>query len=243
MGGINSHKFSNNSSSSPNCKSIKNNEDPNLIKQNIENIIKNKLVPKYFEGRDFSYKTNKWQQEFLDELENYCSKQYSNYKFYFWCAIYERKNIGFNSNDKVHFYSETDVNISIYLSLTKIGIDIGGIGIKNLNLTHSKSINDFKTELRNKIEIITENTLEGRTFCPGEDEGNKYLNFILDEVMEYVKSKDNFPYYYIVGTIFKKGTRHSICERYINQTTNFGSVYLIYENNSVQSNVYVFSCI
>ena len=170
-------------------------------------------------------------------------KKYPNYKFYFWSAIYELKGLGFNSSDRVHFYNQTDLRISLYIKSTNIGLDIGGIGIKDLNLSHSKPINDFKTELRNRIDSIVEKILEGRNFSPGDEERKKYINYILDEIMEYVKSKDNFPYYYSVATIFKKGLKHSICERYVNQNKNFGSVNLIFENNNSQGAVHVFSCI
>ena len=174
-------------------------------------------------GREFSLKMNKWQQELLDDLEKYCISKYSNYKFYFWCAIYERKNFAFNSNDKVHFYNETDIKISLYKESTNVGVDIGGNGIKNLNLTHKGSINDFKSELRNKIESIIEKIFEGRTISPGN--GSKFLNYILDEVLEYVKSKDKILYYYVVGTMLKKGTNHFITERLFNQTSNYGMYF------------------
>ena len=62
-------------------------------------------------------------------------------------------------------------------------------------------------------------------------------------VLEYVKSKDKILYYYVVGTIFKKGKNHFITERFCNQTSNYGTVYLNHEINSVQCNVHVFSCI
>ena len=227
---------SNNLSSAPNVNANKDN-----IKMNIENYI-GIIIPKYFEGREFSIKMNKWQQEFLDDLENYCTIRYSNYKFYFWCAVYERKGGAFNSSDRVNFYSETDIKISLFKESTNVWIDIGGIGIKNLNLTHKGSINDFKSELRNKIESIIKITFEDRIITPG-DNGGKFLNYILDEILQYVKSKDDFLYYYLVGTIFKKGMNHFIIERYFNQTSNFGSVYLNYENDSVKCNVHVFSCI
>ena len=171
---LTSFKCSNNLSSAPNVKANKANEnkkvDTSIIKQDIENYITNKLILKYFEGREFSLKMNKWQQELLDDLEKYCISKYSNYKFYFWCAIYERKNFAFNSNDKVHFYNETDIKISLYKESTNVGVDIGGIGIKNLNLTHKGS------ELRNKIESIIEKIFEGRTISPGN--GSKFLNYI-----------------------------------------------------------------
>ena len=167
---LTSFKCSNNLSSAPNVKANKTKEnkkvDTSIIKQDIENYITNKLIPKYFEGREFSLKMNKWQQELLDDLEKYCISKYSNYKFYFWCAIYERKNFAFNSNDKVHFYNETDIKISLYKKSTNVGVDIGGIGIKNLNLTHKGSINDFKSEIWNKIESIIEKIFEGRTISP-----------------------------------------------------------------------------
>lgn len=218
-------------------------ENPSNIKINIEKYIKNHLAPKYFEGREYSYKSNKWQEEFLDDLEKYCCKNYSNYKFYFWFALYDSKGLSFNSNDKEHFYSKTDAKISLYIKLKNFGLDIGGVAIKNLNLTHKQSINDFKSDLRNQIDKIIEKTFEGRTITPSSVESSKYINYILEDILEYVKSKDNYLYYYIVGTILKKGHNHSICERYINQTSNYGTVYLNYQNDSVQCIIYVFSCL
>ena len=219
------------------------NENISTMKNNIENHIKNNLVPKYFEGREYSYKANKWQQDFLDDLERYCSQKYSNYKFYFWFALYDTKNLSFSSNDKVHFFIQTDFKISLYLKQKNFCVDIRGIAIKNLFLKHNGSINDYRTDLRNQIEKIIEKTFEGRTVSPGSKECSKYMKYILEDILEYVKSKDNFPYYYIVGTILKKRQNHFICEKYINQTFNYGTVYLNYQNDSVHCSVYVFSCI
>ena len=227
-----------NYSSAPNC-----NIDNNSIKNNINNYIKNILVPKHFKGREFSYLINKWQQEFLDDLENYCSQTYSNYKFYFWCALYSKKEIAFNSSSRTHFYSETDVKISLYIETENIGIDIGGMCVKHLNLSHKSSINDYKTEIRNKIEYIINKILEGRKISLGSSEGTKYINYILEDTLEFLKSKDKFPYYYVVGTIFYKNVNYSICERYFKQTSNYGTVFFNYQNNSIHCNVHVFSCI
>jgi hypothetical protein len=235
--------FQYNDSSAPNCNAKTETNDILNIKNNIENYLKNILIPKYFEGREFSYQINKWHQDFLDDLELFCKNKYKNYKFYFWVALYDSKNLGFNSSDRVHFYSETDCKISFYESKKNIWLDIGGFIIKNLNLTHSGSINDFKKDLRDKIERIIEKTFEGRTFSPGDNSGGKYINYILDDVMEFLKSQDNFPYYYAVGTIMKKEMNHSICEKYFNQTSNYGSVYVNYENKMCKCNIHVFSCI
>ena len=177
-------------------------DDISIIKNNIENHIKTYLIPKYFEGREYSYKINKWQQNFLDELEQYCLEKYPNYKFYFWLALYQRKGLLFNSGDRVHYYNETDMKFSFYIGSTNIGIDIGGIGIKNLNLVHKGSINDYKPDLRNKIDNTIENIFEGRKIIAGQC--SKYLDFILDEILKYVKLKDNFPYYYVVVLFLKK---------------------------------------
>ena len=218
-----------------------NNNDTTFIKNNIENHIKQYLIPKYFEGREYSYKVSKWQQNFLDDLEQFCLEKYPNYKFYFWLALYPIKGLLFNSGDKVHYYNETDMKISFYIETTNIGIDIGGFGIKNLNLVHKGSINDYKSDLRNKIDNTIENIFEGRTIIAGQC--SKYLDFILDEILKYVKLKDDFPYYYIVGTIFKKGMENSISERYFNQTSNYGVVSFKYQNNSIECVFHVFSCI
>ena len=228
-----------NYSSPPNYLQI--NNDKTFIKNNIENHIKTYLIPKYFEGREYSYKISKWQQNFLDELENYCLEKYPNYKFYFWLALYPLKGLLFNSSGKVHYYKETDMSFSFYIRSTNIGIDLHGIGIKNKNLDHKGSINDYKSDLRNKIDNTIENIFEGRTIMAGKC--SKYLDFILDEILKYCKLRDNFPYYYIVGTIFKKGIDKSISERYFNQTSNYGVVSFNYQNNSIECAIHVFSCL
>lgn len=62
--------------------------------------------------------------------------------------------------------------------------------------------------MRDKIEIIINKTFEGRTFIPGDNSGGKYINYILDDVMTFLKSKDDYPYYYAVGTIMNKEMNH-----------------------------------
>ena len=88
--------FQYNYSSAQNCKGNSYTNDISNIKKNIENYLKNTLIPKYFEGREFSYQINKWHQNFLDDLEFFCKTKYKNYKFYFWFALYDSKNLGFN---------------------------------------------------------------------------------------------------------------------------------------------------
>ena len=62
--------------------------------------------------------------------------------------------------------------------------------------------------MRDKIERIINKTFEGRTFIPGDNSGGKYINYILDDVMTFLKSKDDYPYYYAVGTIMNKEMNH-----------------------------------
>jgi len=219
----NNDNKNNNNDNKNNNNDNKNNNKNNYfdINTNSENILLfsqqnkkissfiQKILIKYLEDRPFNEKIIKWEKYITDDISNYLSKNFKNYKFSLKFFTVKNPDILYWINRRVICF-ETDgiTNVSYKNESLTTYIDLfGAKDAKDLKINDIKFIT-IQKKIEENVKLILSNKLDNKKF-----EGEKVsemVNNIIEEI--YIFLENSFPLlrFYIFCSLFDNENQKTI---------------------------------
>ena len=150
-------------------------------KSQLEEIMSKemkRLLIKYFKGRDYNTETSKWIDEYINDMKNFVSNKFPDYKIFLCVAVIGKGNNTFWIVNRHIFYTETDGNIKeIYED--KMYCYSYLMYIKRKNYSSENSLTAFENNIRPKICKTMKNYLFQREYK--HEEFKDYIEGMGDE--------------------------------------------------------------
>ena len=156
---------------------------------------------KYLEDRPFSEKIVKWEQYIIEDISNYLSKNYKNYKFSLKFFTVKNPDILYWINRRVICF-ETDGIINVSYKNESLTTYIDLFGAKDAEDLKINNINfiTIKKKIEENVKLILSNKLNDKKF-----EGEKVsemVNNIIVEIYNFLENSFPLIRFYIFCSLF-----------------------------------------
>jgi len=209
----NNNNDNNKNNDNKNIDNENNNNNINKINNNSENILLfsqlnkrissfiKKCMIKYLEDRPFSEKIVKWEQYIIEDISNYLSKNYKNYKFSLKFFTVKNPDILYWINRRVICF-ETDGIINVSYKNESLTTYIDLFGAKDAEDLKINNINfiTIKKKIEENVKLILSNKLNDKKF-----EGEKVsemVNNIIVEIYNFLENSFPLIRFYIFCSLF-----------------------------------------
>ncbi len=212
-------------------------------KEKMENEITKfgkKIFEKYLSGREFNEeKVFLWQENIIDDILDYCNKNYNNYNF-FIISFLSPSSSSYNSSASGIFIDKTDS----YFSFNNGNKSIFHIEIRIFyfiyKLKAKGNYNSIENKIIKKNNEIHRKILDERKYSFSSCD--KYINSIPNELTNYILEIDKSRYYYCVIYLYEtKEKDWSVNFKYTGNKPINSKIVELYTGKNIEGISYTFS--